>query len=246
MSRRYLSFSLIALFLLTVSANHKQTDSLSLKSTSLTDEPRTVMILPVDYFYFTWDEWGLVNDYLQEKLITDLSSAFPEKFRFYTESSINEQAINPDLVVRLDFCDISIGKPKTITEDYGRGASVSSTNSSSVPPNSLYTSNTSSVGITTTIIESNATLNSIIYYWATDDTILTQGFSGTYKWEEQSASFRSRNEANREMGLTNDIVRRNTNTIITPLQSELAKKLMDICYKKAFKKIKAELELNNK
>lgn len=236
---QYLSASLFTLCFFTTNTTDKQASSTNFSGQKI-ENPRTVMVMPVDYFYFTWDEWGLPNDYLQEKLIADLSAAFPEKFRFYTEASMNEQAINPDLVIRMDFSDISIGQPKTINEDYGRGTDLRKISSSAVPPNSLYTSNKASYNFSTTTVESKAILNCIIYDWPTDDTLFTQQFSGNHTWEGTTTEFRMRNELIREKTY------RDNSNIATPLKDELAKKLIDICYKKAFKKIKAELELNTK
>lgn len=243
---QYLFAGLLTLTLVTNNTVAIQAGTPTTKTNQTIEVPRAVMVLPVDYFYFTWGEWGLPNDYLQEKLITDLTAAFSEKYRFYSEADMNEQAINPDLVVRMDFSNISIGQPKTINEDYGRGTSLKTISSPSMPPNSLYTSNTLGYNFATTTVESKAALNCIIYDWQDDDTALTQEFSGTHKWEGTAIEFRTRNEAIRKN--SNEVTQNNIDKSIiqTPLKDEIAKKLMDICYKKAFKKIKAELELNNK
>ncbi len=240
--------SLLAFCLLTSNSIIDKYASSAITTNHLVAEPKIVLVSSVDYYYFDWQDWGLSNDYLQEKLIRDLSVDFPEKYIFYTEEKLNELGINPELEIKFEFSDITIGDAEIAHQQYGKVGDIRKISAASVPPSSISTSNTPNIIYTTKTINTKATLQCKIYVWQTENEIFSSQFSSTYKWEEDitniSAAGSSLNEKFAKPMPNKNEQNASASQIIAPLNKELGKKLMDLCYKKAYKKLKAELKLN--
>lgn len=238
--------SLLALCLLTSYNSTNKYSNSPVNTNHPTDEPKIVLVSSVDYYYFNWQDWGLHNDYLQEKLISDLTTQFPNKYMFYTEEKLNELGLNPELEIKLEFSDITIGDPEIVHERYGKVGDNRRISAAAVPPSSISTSNTPNIIYTTKTINTKATLQCKIYEWQTENEIFSSQLSSTYKWEEDvsyaSAAGSNMNEKFAKPLPNKNELNASASQIITPLNRELGKKLMELCYKKTYKKIKAELE----
>lgn len=242
----HLPISLISFVLFSatniITPNPKVVDSGNSNVLCLQNTDSKIVLIPsVNYYYFDWEDWGLSNDYLQEKLISDLSANFSEKFLFYTEEELTELGIYPDLTITLEFTNITIGEPKILHEKYGKVNDLKTISSSSVPPSSISTSGTPSIIYTTKTIDNKASLQCKIYQRETESEIFSSPFPSTYKWEEQVTNI-SATGAYLQDKFAKPMPNKNelnafSSQIISPLNKELGKKLMDICYKKALKKI---------
>lgn len=241
MIRHVIMSSFVSLLLFTGTAFDKKNNPSS-QYIQQQDEPAIVMVLPINYVLFDLSDVGLSNEYLQEKIITELNSTGTNNYHFYTKKELEEMEVQPDLILAIDLNSISIGELKNTRESLTRSKSVK--NGSENPrQQSLngYTLYSAKINLLKSSIESSASLEYRIYEPAAENTILSSTCSEKYKWEQQSASYTGDYRAFE----TGDWTIINTSSTIAtpPSQEVLAKTLIDICSKKMLKKIKSELSL---
>lgn len=194
-----------------------------------------VVINSVNYYNNGWGFWGFNNDYLQYRIVRDLNNSSYRNTRFYTIGEANLQRIQSDKVVELNFNDLYIGAVYKDNKVFKRSKQIVIGQTKSIPSQPVYQTVYATLYVTTSILQSRASLECRIYDRGTNANLLFDRFPDTYTWKQESARYTGDIRAldSNDLNIIN-----NPTTGVLPSRQELAQRLVDNCYNQLLNRIR--------
>jgi hypothetical protein len=202
-----------------------------------------VLVRPVNYNNYGWSYWGFNNDYLQQKMVRDLNSSSSYRdIRFYTESDLRSQNVQPDRIVDIVFTDLYVGS--IYKDDYtiDRSKQIKTGETKSTPPQPIYETVKAKVYVTNNILQSRASLECRIYDRLSNNNILFDRFPDNYTWSRKTARYTGDQKALEQSDL--ELINNNSNEQ-PPSRNELAQRLINTCYGLLLSRIKSGVNFDN-
>lgn len=248
MITRLLSGSCILLFLVLDSTPYEKPYLARTSSTIDATDTLYVVVKPVDYFQFSWKDWGYTNDWLQEQVVSRLNTDHHKKnVCFISEEDAGSRKIKADRIIELTFTYIQMGElkvrrksqqvSKRVITGYTNTIVQSSTgySNTSTPQRPITVLVSATVYYTENYIETMAKLRCRIYNTETGKNILLTQFQDKYIWSHTTVTY-----SGNDMALSSahwDIINKNA-IWARPDKNELAKELIRYSYNTLINKIR--------
>jgi hypothetical protein len=146
-----------------------------------------------------------------------------------------------DKVVDLNIVNMFIGQSNTQRNTLQRSAQVQTGTTKSIPAQPVYQTVYATVYVTTTRMESNASLECRIYDWVSGANLFFDRFPGRYTWLYQTATFKGDRRALTSEDLR--LISNNPNTM-APSRNDIASRLINDCYGQLLNSIKNGVRFN--